>query len=815
MPNNYVEVLVKSRDQAKPDLDELKTKLNDLAGRVAEARAMVDDADAAAKLDRMRAQLLALDKRTANPKISMQGAVTAEAQLHALEAQFDKVGSSSKGAAEVVDASLQQVDAKTKDTAKNAGNAGDQAGKGFISRFAAWLKPSKFQVVTTALSSALATLPALGAIAGTGIVLDLGATVAAGIPSVQKEFKSLGATVSKTMDSAIKPMLPAISAVATQIGSFVKSIGPQLTSLFAAVAPALMPLTKGLEQLVQGLLPGLLAIVKAAMPAILTLSGILAHLGSDLGGIFQALAPAVGASANLLQGIGQVLDTILPIVAQVAASLAKSLEPAIVAFAGALVDVAPAISAIGEIMGKLAGAVLTSLAGALEALAHMVQAVAPAFGVLASVLGDVFTALENSGVFGILEDAIESLAAPLGKLISTLITAFAPVLGQLLSLVAQVASVLGADLVHAAVQLLPVITAMVPMLAQIATALLQVLEQAIVPLLPQISQLMQMMTRFLIQAITPLMPAITQLALALIKILMAVTPLLPPLMRLVTLGMELQVKAIMPLRGPLVVLANALTGLATAISVVVGWIARFIAHAIDWVTHLGNIKKAASDVFGWISGHWAALLFGLLTLPFTKALPEIKKVLGDILSGAKNDLGDVISFLAGLPGQFVSALAGLYGDMVKVGGQVISGIWDGIKGAAGGLKKDVGGFVSDVTGWFTSGFGILSPSRVMSEKVGKHLPSGIGLGVTQNLAPLKAAVRHAVGVAVTAGQAGMGSVGAAGYAGYGGAGAAGATHVVLDIQGADSEFIAFLRKAIRARGGGGPNSVQRALGQVA
>jgi hypothetical protein len=60
-----------------------------------------------------------------------------------------------------------------------------------------------------------------------------------------------------------------------------------------------------------------------------------------------------------------------------------------------------------------------------------------------------------------------------------------------------------------------------------------------------------------------------------------------------------------------------------------------------------------------------------------------------------------------------------------------------------------------------------------------------------------------------------GAAGAIGTGGYGG-GMAGALQIVVQPGGTglDQLFINWLKVAIRARGGSGPNSVQRALGQV-
>lgn len=91
MAGNTVEILIESKDDAAPDMDDLKARLDELSAKVAEARIDVDDADAAAKLDRMRAKLIDLGDKTAKPKITVSGAIRAEAEIHAVEASLDNM----------------------------------------------------------------------------------------------------------------------------------------------------------------------------------------------------------------------------------------------------------------------------------------------------------------------------------------------------------------------------------------------------------------------------------------------------------------------------------------------------------------------------------------------------------------------------------------------------------------------------------------------------------------------------------------------------------------------------------------------------
>lgn len=807
MPGNYVEVLVKGRDQAKPELDDLKASLDDLSKKVAQARAEVNDADAAAKLDDLQAKLLRLSKTTANPRITMQGAVSAEARLHALQSSFEKLGSSSQASANTVDDSLSKVDTKLKDTAGSAGNAGDAAGKSFLTRFGEWLKPSKFQLITTGVTAALAALPALGAVAGTGLALGLGTTLAAKLPAVSGAFTKFTASAQSTLEKAAQPLAKPLIAAMQQVGGFLKQIGPQLGQLFSAAAPAIMPLTKGLEGLVKGLLPGLLAVVKAAQPAIAAFAGLLANLGGNLGGMFAAFAPALKASSVVLSALGTIINALFPTIGKLAGVLAGSLAPILQSFGQAFADLAPGIAAVGAILGKLAGAVLASLAGAMEAIAQLVKAVAPSFSVLADVLGQVFNAMENSGVFGILEDALESLVGPLGKLISLIVSNLAPILGQLIGLVAQVAASVGQDLVSAVVTLLPLVSQLVPVIAIVAEALLKVLTSAIVPLLPGLSQLLQLVTQFLVQALTPLIPSIQTLALALVKVLNALLPLLPPLLQLITTGVRLDMAVLRPLLAVLPDVVGALAKLVTWIAEGIAWIAKYIAAGLNWIGNFARVKGAIEDVFSWVKSHWP-LLLTILTGPIGLAVRYIIEHWSQLESGAKSMIANVVGFFAALPGRILGAVSHLWQDLYNFGANIIQGLRQGIDHAVGGLLGDVTGVGNKIVGAFKNVLSIFSPSRRMDVEVGQPIMAGAGQGIKKGLAGVVAIARQA-------GNSIVGGVQAGATGGYGGLAAAGGgvQRIELEFVGGDAPIINALRGAIRVRGGSGKNSVQIALGQ--
>ena len=56
MAENYVSLKFKATDDAKPDLTDLKAKIDELAGKVAEAKVDADDTEAVLKLTDINAK---------------------------------------------------------------------------------------------------------------------------------------------------------------------------------------------------------------------------------------------------------------------------------------------------------------------------------------------------------------------------------------------------------------------------------------------------------------------------------------------------------------------------------------------------------------------------------------------------------------------------------------------------------------------------------------------------------------------------------------------------------------------------------------
>ena len=83
-------------------------------------------------------------------------------------------------------------------------------------------------------------------------------------------------------------------------------------------------------------------------------------------------------------------------------------------------------------------------------------------------------------------------------------------------------------------------------------------------------------------------------------------------------------------------------------------------------------------------------------------------------------------------------------DFINIGKNIVEGLWEGIKGAAGWLGDQISGFVGGVVDGVKGFFGIHSPSTVFRDEVGKQLAAGIGLGFTDEMDSVSKQMQKAI-----------------------------------------------------------------------
>lgn len=494
--------------------------------------------------------------------------------------------------------------------------------------------------------SLLGAVPALGALgAGLGVVGGGAVAAISGSKALQTQGKTVLDDLKKTFQNAAEPLVKPLEQAFGQIPKFLAGIAPELKSLFGAAAPLLKPLLSGLEALVKGLLPGLVTILKAAAPVFHVFAGLLGSLGGALGKMFKDFAPVLKQSSTIFKALADVVGSLLPIIGHLGAIFAKTLAPIFVVVTGIIKQLEPVLIIVGKVIAQLAKAVLESFAGALQAVATLLKDISPSLNILAKALGQVFELMENSGVFGVLEDALEKLAPLLAKLINSFVRGLAPILPVIFKLIDSLAGTAINLLVTAVQALMPVALALI--------------NSVLKPLLPVIS------------ALVPVITEVAKLfADGLGTVLQFIAPLLVKLAPVIV-GIVAAIKLWSIAMGILdtVLDANPIGLITIAVAALVLGIIELVKH---WNTVWGEIKKVASDAWNFIWNGFGKYLLpllgpaGLIALGVIELVKHWRQIFGDLKQWIYTDfiqkIGDF--FTQTIPNIWDSAIRGLDNHLI-------------------------------------------------------------------------------------------------------------------------------------------------------
>ena len=76
-------------------------------------------------------------------------------------------------------------------------------------------------------------------------------------------------------------------------------------------------------------------------------------------------------------------------------------------------------------------------------------------------------------------------------------------------------------------------------------------------------------------------------------------------------------------------------------------------------------------------------------------------------------------------------------QMMSVGRNIVTGVWNGICNAAGWFRSQVRSFFSGIVDGVKGALGIHSPSRVFAKEVGRWIPPGVGVGIEDSMPDLE------------------------------------------------------------------------------
>ena len=544
--------------------------------------------------------------------------------------------------------------------------------------------------------------------------------------------------------SSFSDIVDAIHVVQTEMGitgttalEAEKTISGSLSALkasFSNLAVGLGDADADVEELCQHVLGAFGTLVGNVEPIAENIAAVLPEALSAGIDAIEVLLP------DLLSSVGDLITDALPELADAAVALAGALASGIVnnldeissaalsavqVLVDVLLDALPELPAIaGEIIAEL-GAGLADYAPELipAAVACIMELAQGLIDQLPMVLTVALQLIEGlaDGIIAAVPVLIERLPALIQGIVDFLITGIPQIIEAVIYIVEAIAA-----------QLPTIITALIDALPTIIESVVSGLVGCIGQLVAGAIQLVVLLVTHLPEIIAGLVAAIPQIVEALIAGFTESLPAFEEAGKTVMDALKTGVEEIWEK-----IKAFFTEAIPNLIDSIGEWFSELPGRVKQWLDDtLQKIQDWASNMDG--KAEEAGEAFITAVVDFVKTLP------GKVWTWLQNTISKVSSFVsdfsekASEAGQeffdnIVDKVREIPGEMLSIGGDIVSGIWDGIQSLSGWLWDQVSGFASGILNGVKSALGIHSPSRVMRDAVGAMLPPGISEGFADAL----------------------------------------------------------------------------------
>ena len=370
-------------------------------------------------------------------------------------------------------------------------------------------------------------------------------------------------------------------------------------------------------------------------------------------------------------------------------------------------------------------------------------------------LGMTDVAKEAATSTATIEGAVGNLEASVVGVGASLIDAFKPFItggiSQLASAISQIPALFQQVAAIAAPAFQPVVTA----LQSAGTALTPLIAQlggSFMGLMQSLAPIVQTVATYLASWLATLVNIGAAIASTVVPILTQVVEfisgtLIPIVMPAVQSIMDAVITAMPAIQAAVETALGVIEGVWNTVWPAIQTVLETVFSVISGVvsTVMGAISAVITAVMQAISGDWEGAWNTI-----SGFLSGIWETMKSTVSGA---IDGVIQFFIDLPGNILDALGDFGSLLVDAGGDLIDGLINGIKGAAGAVGDMLLGIVDDAIGGVLSFLGIASPSKLMAE-IGGYTMEGFTVGVDRQavsaMKEVRASFADVVGGAETA-----------------------------------------------------------------
>ena len=448
---------------------------------------------------------------------------------------------------------------------------------------------------------------------------------------------------------------------------------------------------------------------------------------------FAETLPALGGA--IIAQIPGLVAAIVPAVLSAGQSVLKQLQDAVLDFdfAGTADKVVQMITGFieGDGLGSLLDTLVTIFTGIVNGISSMLPSLLPA---LIELISYVVTSLLDQ-LPAILDCALElilglaqGILAALPVLIEALPEVISSIVEFLISAVPQIIDA-GIELLMALVDALPgIIDALVDALPQIIRATVT----ALIAAAPQIAKAGIKLLGALIEAIpvivVELAEAVPDIVAAIIDVLAELPGLIGEVFAeivtdLVEWGQQMLSNASMAM-------SNMLSQVNSIIQELPGKIWTHLVNAVNKVIAWGqqmvsNASTAASNMLSKVSSTLQQLpgkVWDYLSQAAQKVVTWGTQLAQKGAAAASQLFNSIVNGLSSLPSK-----------MAEIGGNIVSGIWNGISSGWNWLTNKVSNLANSLLDAAKDALGINSPSKEFADKVGRWIMPGVGKGLDKSM----------------------------------------------------------------------------------
>jgi hypothetical protein len=266
---------------------------------------------------------------------------------------------------------------------------------------------------------------------------------------------------------------------------------------------------------------------------------------------------------------------------------------------------------------------------------------------------------------------------------------------------------------------IPQITAILPQIVTAIGAILSALVPALGAALPTLIPALISAVVSLIQALVAAMPTIINVLLqalpllidAFIKLFLAIIQALPQIIAIIAQAMPTIINS----------LVNGLTNPTALQAIIMGAVQLLLA-----------IVQAIPIILPALNGAIPTIVKNILaTLTSGQFIRAMMNAGVQLLQATIGGIGSMMGAVGRAAWDIIKTIGDTLApsNLIRIGGDVIKGLWNGIQGMGGWLKDKVISFVRDkIPGPIRDALGIHSPSRVAAA-LGKQVPAGLAQGI--------------------------------------------------------------------------------------